>query len=206
MFVALAVAFVFSDIDLSAQFISEKKVEKDAKKQAKVFVKEGWKVAPGLPSIELQQIKAGKINNQTDENFNSKYVMGEGMAVGPNYDAAKYQATELAKIDIAGKITSELVGIVSTNVGNEQLEAGQAAAITKTVGSYKSFVAAKLTNIISCIDMYKVDPQTGNSTVSIGIFYNKEEAIRAGIQEVREQLMKESKELGEELDKLLNIK
>ena len=188
-----------------AQNVSERKIEKDAKRQAKALVKEGWKTAPGLPSIELQQLRASQINNTFDDNFSQKYVYGSGQAVGPNYDAAKYQATELAKIDIAGKISSMIAGLAETNIANSQLEPGQAAALVKTVGAYKSIVATKLTNIISIIDMYRVDPSTNNTIVSAGLFYNKDEAIKAGVQAMREQLMKESQELGEELDRLLSI-
>ena len=191
---------------LSGQAVSDKRIEKDAKKQAKALVKDGWLTAPGKPSVELQQLRALKIQNEFDDNYNQKFVEGSAQAVGPNYDAAKFQATELAKIDIAGKITSELAGIVETNIGNEQTDPGQAVAIAKSVGNYKSFVAAKLVNIISVVDMYKVDSNTKNTTVQIGLFYNKEEAIKAGIQAVRDELMKESQELGEELDKLLDIK
>ena len=185
--------------------VSEKKVEKDAKKQVKVLEKEGWKVAPGHPSIAMQQLKAAKINNTMDDNFNSKYVEGSAQAVAPTYDAAKYQATELAKIDIAGKISSEIAGIAKTNLGNQQINPEQAESIVKTIGAYKNYVASKLTNIISCIDMFKVNPKNGQYTVSIGIFYNREEAIQAGMKEVREQMMKESEELANELDNLLGL-
>lgn len=205
--VCLVSAFVLSGITASAQIVSEKKVEKDAKKQAKVLLKEGWKVAPGHPSIELQQIKAAKINNTTDDNYSSKFVMGSAQATGPNYDAARFQATELAKIDIAGKIMTELTGIVETNIGNTQIDPEHVAAIVKSVGAYKSFVATKLVNIISCVDMYKVESGTGNTIVivSVGIFYNKEDAVKAGIEEVRNQMMKESQQLADELDALLGI-
>ena len=201
----LLLAFVLPSFSSGAQAVSEKKIERDARKLAKTFVKDGWKTAPGFPSIELQQLRAGKINNTFDDQFNQKYVFGTAQAVGPNYDAAKYQATELAKIDIAGKISSEIAGIAETNIGNTQLEPGEAAAVVKTVGAYKSFVATKLVNIISVVDMYKVDPSTHNTTVQIGLFYNREEALKAGMKAIRDEMMKESQELGKELDQLLNL-
>lgn len=201
----LLAAFILSGNVAGAQAVSDKKVARDAKKQAKTYVKEGWKTAPGHPSIELQQLRASKIQNTFDDNFQPKFVFGSAQAIGPNYDAAKYQATELAKINIAGNIASELAGIAQTNIGNAQTDPGQAAAIVKTIGAYKNFVAAKLTNIISVIDMYKQEPG-GMTTVSIGLFYDKQEAVKAGMQAVREEMMKESKELGQELDNLLGIK
>lgn len=204
--IGLVAVFILSGSVASAQMVSDKKVEKDAKKQAKVLVKDGWKVAPGHPSIEMQQLKSLKIQNTMDESFNSKYVEGSAQAVAPTYDGAKYQATELAKINIAGKIASDLAGIAKTNLGNQQVSPDQAENIVKTIGAYKNFVAAKLINIISCVDMYKVDPKNGQYTVGIVIYYNRDEAMKAGMKEIRDQMMKESEELAEELDNLLGLK
>ena len=74
------------------------------------------------------------------------------------------------------------------------------------MGAYKSFVATKLVNIISVVDMYKVDPSTHNTTVQIGLFYNREEALKAGMKAIRDEMMKESQELAEQLDNLLSLK
>lgn len=208
LFFSLGLSIIVSLLGttLWGQAISDKKVERDAKKQAKTLVKEGWTVAPGHQSIEIQQLRASKLQNSFDEDFNPKYVFGSAQSVAPNYDAAKFQATELAKIEMAGIISSEVAGLVETNIGNSQLDPGQAAAIVKTVGDYKSFVASKLSNVIPVIEMYKTDPKTKNTIVSVGLFYNKEEAVKAGIKAVREQMMKDSEELGKELDVLLGIK
>ena len=203
---SIIAALVISGCVAAAQnlSISDRKLEKEAKRQAKVLINEGWKTAPGHPSIDLQQLRASKLNNSFDDEFNPKFVFGSAQAVGPSYDAAKYQATELAKIDIAGKISSELAGIAKTNIGNVQTDPGQAAAIASTIGAYKNFIATKLTNIIAVIDMYKKEPK-GNTTVSIGLFYNKQEAVRVAMQAVREQIKQESEELSKELDNLLGL-
>lgn len=190
---------------LYGQEISVKKLEKDAKKQAKTYVKQGWLVAPGHNSIEIQQLRAIKLQNTFNEDYSPKYIMGSAMSNAGNYDAAKFQATELAKIQIAGIISSDVAGLVENNIGNSQLDAGQAASIVKSIGNYKSFIASKLTNIIPVIDMYMIDPKTKNTTVTVGLFYNKEEAVKMGIQAIREQMMKESEELGKELDSLLGL-
>ncbi len=206
VFANLIVAMSLMGSVVNAQSLSERQIEKEAKKQAKTISKDGWITAPGKQSVEMQQLKSLKLQNSYDEDFNQKFYMGSAQSVGPNYDAAKFQATELAKIEIAGLISSDIAGIVETNLANQQMEPGQAAAITKSVGAYKSFVAAKLTNIITAVDMYKTDSKTGNTTAQIILYYNKEEAIKAGIQAVRDELMKESLEMGQELDKLLNTK
>lgn len=203
--IAASIVLLMMGTVLSGQEIAVKKLEKDAKKQAKAYVKQGWLVAPGHNSIEIQQLRATKLQNTFNEDYSPKFIMGTAMSNAGNYDAAKFQATELAKIQIAGIISSEVAGLVENNIGNSQLDAGQAASIVKSIGNYKSFVASKLTNIIPVIDMYMTDTKTKNTTVTIGLFYNKEEAVKVGIQAIREQMMKESEELGKELDSLLGL-
>lgn len=204
-FIFAAFLTLFST-SLYGQMISEKKVEKDAKKQAKTLAKEGWIIAPGHQSIELQQLRASKLQNAYEEDLiTPKYVFGSAQSVGQNYDAAKFQATELAKINIATQISSEVAGLIETNIGNTQISSEEAASITKTIADYKSFVAGKLTNVVPVIEMYRTDSKTKTTEVSVGLFYSKEEAMKTGIRVIREQMMKESEELGKELDTLLGL-
>jgi len=80
------------------------KASKDARKNAKKLTKEGWTVAPGALPLEKQLDKSYMMQYEFDENQFPKYIMGEAMAIAENYDAAKMQALELAKQNLAGQI------------------------------------------------------------------------------------------------------
>ena len=76
------------------------KASKTARKEAKTMTKEGWQTAPGALPIDKQLDKSYMMQYEYDENMYPKYIMGEAMSVGGNYDAAKMQALELAFFSI----------------------------------------------------------------------------------------------------------
>ena len=73
------------------------KATKTARKEAKKLSKEGWITVPGALPLEKQLDKSYMMQKEFDEDMYPKYLMGEAMSIGENYDAAKMQALELAK-------------------------------------------------------------------------------------------------------------
>ena len=81
-----------------------KKASKDARKEAKKLKKEGWEVTPGALPIEKQLDRAYMMQYEISESGLPKYVIGEAMSIGEHYDAAKMQALQLAKQNLAGSV------------------------------------------------------------------------------------------------------
>lgn len=113
------------------------KATKAARKEAKKLSKEGWKTAPGALPIEKQLDKSYMMQYQYDSEGFPQYIMAEAMSIGGNYDAAKMQALELAKQNLAGQIQTEITALVENTVANEQLSSEQAESITKSVMASK---------------------------------------------------------------------
>jgi|GEM_PF-3783076 len=63
------------------------KATKAAKKEAKKLQKEGWVQAPGALPLEKQLDKSYLMQMEYDESMYPKYLMGEAMSIGENYDA-----------------------------------------------------------------------------------------------------------------------
>ena len=99
----------------------KEKASKDARKEAKSLSKEGWQSAPGALPIERQLDRSYMMQQEFDDDMFPKYLMGEGMSIAESYDAAKMQATELAKQNLAGQIQTEITALVENNVSNKQL-------------------------------------------------------------------------------------
>ena len=72
------------------------KATKAARKEAKQLKKDGWQAAPGALPLEKQLDRSYMMQFEYDEDMFPKYLMGEAMSIGGNYDAAKMQALELA--------------------------------------------------------------------------------------------------------------
>ena len=109
----------------------QKKAAKTIKKEVKSLKKQGWTVAPGNLPMDLQL--KDSYNNQLEKDANGypKYIAGEAMTTGETYDAALFQATELAKLDLAGKISTEVTELIDNKLANKQLNDKQAASCGK---------------------------------------------------------------------------
>ena len=99
-----------------------KKARKAARKEAKKLSKEGWKTTPGALPLEKQLDKSYLMQYQYDSDGFPKFIMAEAMRVGGNYDAAKMQALELAKQNLAGQIQTEVTALIENTVANEQMD------------------------------------------------------------------------------------
>lgn len=180
------------------------KVSRATKKEAKKLQKEGWQVTPGALPIEKQLERAYTMQYEYDENGYPRYIMGEAMSIGENYDAAKMQALELAKQNLAGQIQTEITALIENAVANKQLAEEDAASVTKSVSAGKNLISQSLGRVIPVAEMYRVKSNK-NKEVSVRIAYNGKMAREAAKRAIRKNLEDESKNLQDQLDQLLGL-
>lgn len=178
------------------------KATKDARKEAKKLKKEGWSTAPGALPLEKQLDKSYLMQYEYDEDMFPKFIMGEAMSIGGNYDAAKMQALELAKQNLAGQIQTEVTALIENTVANDQLEAEQAASVTRSVMASKNLISQSIGRTIPVIELYRTLPNK-NKEVLVRIAYNSNMAKKAAIKAIKEDLEKKGDELHKNLDQLL---
>ncbi|MDR1896897.1 MAG: hypothetical protein LBR10_08920 [Prevotellaceae bacterium] len=180
----------------------KEKASKTARKEAKKYVKDGWLVAPGGLPIEKQLDKSYQMQYEYEDNFFPKYIMGEAMSIGENYDAAKMQALELAKQNLAGQIQTEVTALIENSVANKQLAAEDAASVVQSVSASKNLISQSIGRVVPVIEMYRTKDNK-NKEIRVVIAYNAEMAKEAAKKAVRQDLEEKGKELHEKLDKLL---
>lgn len=178
------------------------KATKTARKEAKRSAKEGWKVTPGALPLEKQLDKSYLMQMEYDENMFPKYLMGEAMSIGENYDAARLQAMELAKQSLAGQIQTEVTALIENTVSNKQLAAEEAASVTQTISAAKNLISQSIGRVLTVVEMYRVLGNK-NKEVSLRIAYNAEMAKQAAKKAVRQELEKKGDDLHKKLDELL---
>jgi len=178
------------------------KATKTARKEAKILAKDGWAAAPGALPLEKQLDRSYLMQMEYDENMYPKYLMGEAMSIGENYDAAKMQALELAKQNLAGQIQTEITALIENTVSNKQLAAEQAASITQSVMASKNLISQSIGRTITVIELYRTK-QNKNKEVLVRIAYNGDMAKEAAKKAVREDLEKKGDGLHDKLDELL---
>jgi len=177
------------------------KVSKYAQKEAKKLAKEGWVVAPGNLPLEKQLDKSYMMQYEYEESGLPKYIFGQATTVGSTYDAAKMQATNNAKIELAGYIESEITALTESTLGNSQISPDQAASINEAVQASKSLIANKLGRVIPVTECYR-KPNKNAVEVQVRIAYNTKLAMDAAKEIVKAKLEEKGKDLHEQLDKM----
>lgn len=178
------------------------KATKTARKAAKRLAKEGWTTTPGALPLEKQLDKSYLMQMEYDENMFPKYLMGEAMSIGENYDAARLQAMELAKQSLAGQIQTEVTALIENTLSNKQLAAEEAASVTQTISAAKNLISQSIGRVLTVVEMYRVLGNK-NKEVSLRIAYNAEMAKQAAKKAVRQELEKKGDDLHKKLDELL---
>ncbi len=178
------------------------KASKTARDEAKKLKKDGWGTAPGALPIEKQLDKSYLMQYEYDEEMYPKYIMGEGMSIGGNYDAAKMQAMELAKQNLAGQIQTEVTALVENTVANEQMSAEDAATLTRSISSGKNLISQSIGRTITVIEIYRT-LKNKNKEVMVRIAYNGDMAKKLAKDAIRKQLAKEGDDQQKKLDEIL---
>lgn len=178
------------------------KASKAARKEAKKLAKEGWKTAPGALPLEKQIDRSYVMQYQFDDDGFPKFIMAEAMSVGGNYDAAKMQALELAKQNLAGQIQTEVTALIENTVANEQLSEGDAESITRSVMASKNLISQSIGRVLPVVETYRVSGKN-NREVLVRVAYSIDMAKAAAKKAVRQDLEKKGDELHGKLDELL---
>lgn len=212
LILAITLIFVASAIMPVMSQTTAKESEKDlgkrsmkmARKEAKKKTKEGYFVAPGALPMDKQLEKAFIKQNMEDDNGYPKYIVASGNSVAGTQTAAKIQATETAKLTLAGTISTNVAALIENNIANQQLTREEAATVTKTVAASKNIIAQELGRIIPLSEMYK-NIGSDNIKCDVQIAYDSKTAMDMAKNVIRKQLSEEADELQKKLDGLLNF-
>ena len=178
------------------------KATKTARKEAKKLIKEGWVTVPGALPLEKQLDKSYMMQMEYDEDMYPKYLMGEAMSIGENYDAAKMQALELAKQNLAGQIQTEVTALIENSVANKQLANDEAVSVTQSIMGAKNLISQSIGRTITVMECYRVKSNK-NKEVLVRIAYNGAMAKAAAKRAIQEELSEKSEEIHKKLDEIL---
>ena len=178
--------------------LKKESVSKDAKKEAKRLKKEGWTVSPGGLPLEKQVDRLYMYLEQYDDELNPLYFDGEGRATAENFAAAQIQATELARMNLASKISSEATGIIDNLVANKMLADDQAASITTTMVENKTIFSQKLGRLQTPLTVVR-ELKNKNKEVMVRVVSKASSIQEIAKEAIRAELEKQGKELSEEL-------
>ncbi|MCF6342931.1 MAG: hypothetical protein L3J31_09025 [Bacteroidales bacterium] len=208
-----ALSFVFA-FGLSGQISAQQtekelnkeiksKATRNARKEAKKLKKEGYKVDPGQLPMDKQLDESWQKRLMKDDDGQPAYFIATSTAVGETQAAAKMQAYELAKIDLARQIGTEIAGLVETNLANKQLNSEDAASVTETVAAFKSIVVSKMGRVLNVFEAYRTIDK--NTEVRVTTAYSYETAVEMAKREIRKELESKAELNQEKVDELLDF-
>ena len=177
------------------------KAVKEARKEAKKYKKEGYYVAPGAIPMEKQIESAWMKQYMTGDDGYPLYIVATGNSVAISQSAAKLQATEIAKLELAGTISTQVAALIETSIANEQLNAEEAAGVQKTVAAAKSIIAQDLGRTIPLFEIYR--KVNKNVETNVRVAYNSEMAMEVARKVIKKELEKETDLAHDKLEKLM---
>ena len=185
----------------SAQTKKEQKAAAKALQQEVArLTKEGWVVPAGKPLLS-KQVARGQ--EYAEKEMNGEVYMATAITPGKTYDAARLQALDFTRIEIAGKIHSDIAGLIETNLGNTQLTQEEAESVMQSVGGAKTRIAQSLGRLITVIELYKILPNK-QVQVQLTVAYDVKQAEEMANRTIREQLAAQSEEILKKVDNILD--
>jgi hypothetical protein len=179
----------------------QKKAIKEARKEAKALEKEGFKTPVGKLPLEKQLENSWQKQVEIDTDGNPYWYVASSRAIGGNQQAAALQATNTAKIDLAGQIMTKVSQLIESKAANNDMGQEEAVSLTEVVAASKSVISATLGRTIPLVEVYKTLANK-NVEVMVTLGYSTDAANKIAIRAVRDELAKKSEELAKELDKL----
>lgn len=195
-FAAVSVAQVTLDLSGQGESIAamtkeavREKASKIARRDAKSMTKDGWKVAPGQLPLEKQLDRSYEMQYLLDDEMQPLYLTGDAMSVAETYDVAKMQADDMAKSQIAGKITSHYTSLIERKMSNDQISQSEAKSVSRIVSDSRSIVEGCLVNVLPVVECYRTQK---NGNIEVRVMYacnpNSESMLKSVRQNVMEAL------------------
>jgi hypothetical protein len=139
---------------------------------------------------------------QVDENGQATYIMADGNGVAESKSVAEAQAIELAKLQLAGLIESNIASIVKGNLANTQESAADATSVTEIIQSSKNIIAQQMGYVNPNFKLYR-DLKDQKIEVQVRIFYEVKQSVAIAKKAIRKELKDKLKKTDEQVDKLL---
>lgn len=175
------------------------KASKDARLRAKQMEKEEWMPAPGTMTLEKQFDRMFIMEEDYDDDGIQKYFFGTGQATGGTFEAAKLQATELAKNYIAGQIETIVGSEIESEVTNQHVSDANVVTNTETEAAVKSRIRQSLRRVVPVFEAYR--KVNGRYEVQVRLAYSQALAKESVDKLIRQELSKKAEPLHEKLDR-----
>lgn len=173
------------------------KPSKDARKQEKTLLKQGWLVPAGGKTIAKQITEAQLLGEElmADETGNpvKRYIIRSAQAVSGTYNTGVAAARSNAQVELAAMLQTRIAAAMESKLDNSQTSSITANTVEKFHERAKSIVDACLTNTNTVLSIYRVTAQN-NYEVQVQVYFDKKELSARIKRAIQKELEKEGDE------------
>lgn len=182
----------------------QKKAMKQAQKDAKIYKKEGFRTfIGGLPMERQIENSWMKAVDMDDTGF-PEYLVVNTRVVGGNTSAAKMQALHMAKVEMAGLISSNIAALIEGTTTNNDLSQQEAASLSKALQASKELISADLGRVLIELEVYRELPNK-NVEVMVCLSYSSRMAYDMAKQQMIKSMDERADSLHKKLDNMMGI-
>jgi hypothetical protein len=174
-----------------------RKPSKEARKTAKRCRKEGWKALTGHLPMEKQFDRLYSMKSEYNEDNHPKYLIAGASSVLENYSYAKRQAIQLAMLELAEQIKSEIVAGIMNQISDTGTE--EIAFIRDTLLA----IPVSIGEVISVVEIYRTTGDKKEGLVYIAC--DSQMAIEFAKKAFLQKLEKRDDDLYKPLEKFLRL-
>jgi len=175
--IAIVLLGILGSTNISAQNLKQlekdrkvlmKQVKKEAKKQARVLKKDGWKVAVGGAPMrtQLQELflreRGGSVGLK-------QYVVGKSEAMSGSYAEARKLAIARAKEELASSLKTKVAALMSSSTINVQGNALDVQTDQRDESKAKQLIDQSLEETEVVMELYR--EVNNNTQFQIGVSY-----------------------------------
>ncbi len=173
------------------------KPSKDAKKQEKKLIKEGWLVPAGGKSIAKQITETQLLGEElmADEagNPTKRYIIRSSQSIAGTFNAGIAAARSNAQVELAAMLETDVAAALEEKIDNQQNSAITANTVEKFHERAKSIIDASLTNTRTILSIYRVNAQN-NFEVQVQVAFDKKELTARLKRNIQKELEREGDE------------
>lgn len=169
---------------------------KDARKEAKKYEKQGYTTMVGKLPMDKQIEAAWMAQTKKTEDGQPAFFVATAKAIGGNYNAAKIQADNLAKLDIASQVGASFAQIIDTKIANTDLGQGDVETLNRMISASKSVIAQTLGRTYTYVEISRATSKDAVE-VMVTIGYDTKQAIAEAKRIIRKQLEEQASDLAD---------
>ena len=153
-----------------------KKQLKAIKSEIASWQAEGWKAAPGDPTIAEQILKSKEYDDKKNEDDEPLYLIGTSTAVGETFKAAQLSAMRGVKKQAIEQLESDITSIIQEDLANKQQGLDNAVSPDKVLNRTMEVASKRLPRGIKIVSVYR-ELKTKTVEVRMSYAYNYDKVV-----------------------------